>query len=115
MESGIEAAAELDRALRRDSFSARGFAAFSRRQRRRYETFRQFVIGFYSPQFRELFFDPEPPRRVFQAVGTVLSGRWNARLRARLMTWFFFAVVGLQKRFSFARARFRRDATAGYP
>ena len=40
MESGIEAAAELDRALTRNDFSARSFAAFSRRQRRRYQTFR---------------------------------------------------------------------------
>ncbi|HYS54411.1 MAG TPA: NAD(P)/FAD-dependent oxidoreductase [Thermoanaerobaculia bacterium] len=115
MESGIEAAAELDRALRRNNFSARSFAAFSRRQRRRYETFRQFVIGFYSPQFRDLFFDPEPPRRMFQAVVTVLSGRWNARLRTRLMNAIFFALVALQKRFTFVRGRFRRDATAGYP
>src|SRR6266480_6577615 len=35
MESGIEAAAELDRAMRRNAFTARSFAAFSRRQRRR--------------------------------------------------------------------------------
>ena len=115
MESGIEAAAELDRAVRRNDFSARNFAAFSRRQRRRYETFRQFVIGFYSPQFRDLFFDPEPPRRMFRAVVTVLSGRWNARPATRFMNSLFFALVALQKRFKFARSRFRRDATAGYP
>jgi len=115
MESGIEAAAELDRALRENNFSARSFAAFSRRQRRRYETFRRFVIGFYSPQFRDLFFDPKPPRRMFQAVVTVLSGRWNTRLRTRMMNSLFFALVALQRRFTFVRTRFRRDATAGYP
>ena len=115
MESGIEAAAELDRALSRNNFSARTFAQFSRRQKRRYETFRRFVIGFYSPAFRDLFFDPKPPRSMFQAVVTVLSGRWNARLRTRIMNQLFFIFVAMQKRFKLARTRFRRDATAGYP
>jgi flavin-dependent dehydrogenase len=115
MESGIEAAAELDRALRRNDFSARSFAAFSKRQRRRYETFRRFVIGFYSPEFRDLFFDPEPPRSMFRAVVTVLSGRWNSRLRTRIMNRLFFILVAMQKRFALVRVRFRRDPTAGYP
>ena len=115
MESGIEAAAELDRALARNDFSARRFAAFSRRQRRRYRTFRRFVVGFYSPQFRDLFFDPNPPRRMFRAIVTILAGRWNASLRTRWMNHLFFLVVALQKRFSLARRRFRRDGTAGYP
>lgn len=115
MESGIEAAAELDRALAQNEFSARSFAAFSRRQRKRYETFRRFVVGFYSPQFRDLFFDPQPPRAMFRAVVTVLSGRWNASLRTRLLNHLFFAFVAIQKRFRIGRVRFRRDATAGYP
>ncbi|HMC22495.1 MAG TPA: NAD(P)/FAD-dependent oxidoreductase [Thermoanaerobaculia bacterium] len=115
MESGIEAAAELDRALTRNDFSARSFAAFSRRQRRRYQTFRRFVIGFYSPQFRDLFFDPHPPRTMFQAVVTVLAGRWNSSLRTRLLNHLFFGMVAIQKRFNIGRLRFRRDATAGYP
>ena len=115
MESGIEAAAELDRALRSNDFSARSFAAFSKRQKKRYQAFRRFVIGFYSPEFRDLFFDPEPPRSMFQAVVTVLSGRWDARLRTRILNRAFFILVALQKRFALARVRFRRDATAGYP
>src|SRR5438093_2664570 len=115
LESGIEAAAELDRALTRNNFSARSFAAFSRRQRRRYQTFRRFVIGFYSPQFHDLFFDPHPPRTMFQAVVTVLAGRWNSSLRTRLLNHLFFGMVAIQKRFNIGRLRFRRDATAGYP
>ena len=114
MESGIEAAAELDRALARKRFSARQFAEFSRRQRRRYETFRRFVIGFYTPEFRDLFFDSDPPKRIFQATATVLSGVWDASLRTRIMNRVFFALVAVQKRVNLVRARFRRDATAGY-
>lgn len=115
MESGIEAAIELDRALTRNRFSARQFASFSRRQKMRYETFRRFVIGFYSPEFRDLFFDPEPPRQMFRAIVTVLSGKWDASLRTRVLNRLFFALVALQKRAAIVRPRFRRDATAGYP
>ncbi|MDP9191964.1 MAG: tryptophan 7-halogenase [Acidobacteriota bacterium] len=115
MESGIEAAAELDRALAQNQFSARRFAAFSRRQKKRYETFRRFVIGFYSPHFRDLFYDADPPPHIFRAVVTVLAGRWDASWRARLLNRGFFAMVALQKRMNVAKARFRRDATAGYP
>jgi flavin-dependent dehydrogenase len=115
LESGIEAAGELDRALRTNDFSARNFAAFSKRQRKRYITFRDFVIGFYTPQFRDLFFNPSPPEHLFQAVVTVLAGRWNASLKTRVLNRAFFLLVALQKRFSFSRLLFRRDATAGYP
>ena len=115
MESGIEAAIELDRALARNDFSARQFAAFSRRQRRRFKTFRRFVVGFYTPQFRDLFFDPNPPRHIFKAVVTVLAGKWDSSLRTRLLNRVFFAIVAIQKRFSLTRMMFRRDPSAGYP
>jgi flavin-dependent dehydrogenase len=115
LESGIEAAVELDRALTRNRFSARDFASFSRRQRKRFATFRRFVIGFYTPQFRDVFFDPSPPRHVFRAVVTVLAGRWNTSLRTRLLNHLFFAFVAVQKRVSLVTARFKRHGSAGYP
>lgn len=115
MESGIEAAAELDRASARNDFSARAFAAFSRRQTRRFLAFRRFVVGFYSPQFRDLFFSPEPPSILFRAVVTVLAGNWNPGLWTRAMNRVFFFFVELQKRYSPATRLFRRDPSAGYP
>ena len=115
MESGIEAAEALDRASKWNRFVAATFRGNSRRQRRRYETFRRFVVGFYTPEFRDVFFDPDPPEHIFRAVVTVLSGRWDAGPRTRALNQAFFAVVALQKRFGLARARFRRDAAAGYP
>ena len=115
MESGIEAAEELDRALARNRFSAREFAAFSRRQRKRYEIFRRFVIGFYTPEFRDLFFDADPPKSIFRSVTTVLAGVWDIDLRTRITNQVFFALVALQKRMNLVRSRFRRDASAGYP
>jgi flavin-dependent dehydrogenase len=115
LESGIEAAHELDRALSKKKFSARSFAAYSRRQRKRFRTFRRFVLGFYTPQFRDLFFKPNPPPLLFRAVVTVLAGRWNASLRTRLLNNIFFAIVALQKRFSLSRRIFNRNTMAGYP
>jgi flavin-dependent dehydrogenase len=115
MESGIEAAAELHRARTRNDFSASSFAAFSRRQRKRFETFRRFVTGFYTPQFRDIFFSPEPPSLVFRSVVTMLAGKWNASLWTRFLNHLFFGIVSIQKRFKIARPIFRRDRDAGYP
>jgi flavin-dependent dehydrogenase len=115
MESGIEAAAALHRAATRDDFSTAAFAAFSRRQAKRFLAFRRFVVGFYSPQFRDLFFSPEPPTLIFRAVVTVLAGNWNPGLWTRAMNRIFFLFVALQKRYSPATRLFRRDAGAGYP
>src|SRR5437764_274885 len=115
MESGIEAAAELHRALERNDFSASSFAAFSRRQRKRFETFRRFVVGFYTPQFRDVFFSPDPPKLIFRSVVTILAGRWNAGLWTRFLNQLFFAMISIQKRLNITPPVFRRDRDAGYP
>jgi 2-polyprenyl-6-methoxyphenol hydroxylase-like FAD-dependent oxidoreductase len=115
MESGIEAAAELHRALERNDFSEASFAAFSRRQRKRFQTFRRFVVGFYTPQFRDVFFSPQPPKLIFRSVVTVLAGKWNASLWTRFMNQLFFGMVSIQKRLNITRPVFRRDRDAGYP
>ena len=114
MESGIEAAAELDRAMARNDFSASTFTAFSRRQRKRFETYRRFVVGFYTPQFRDIFFNPHPPKLIFRSVVTILAGRWNASLWTRFLNQLFFAMVSIQKRFTITPSAFRRDKSAGY-
>jgi flavin-dependent dehydrogenase len=115
MESGIEAAAELHRGFMRNDFSASSFGAFSRRQRKRFERFRRFVTGFYTPQFRDIFFSPEPPSLIFRSVVTMLAGKWNASLWTRFLNQLFFGMVSIQKRFKIARSIFRRDRDAGYP
>src|SRR5207244_3517918 len=115
MESGIEAAAELHRALVRNDFSASNFAAFSRRQRRRFQSFRRFVVGFYTPQFRDVFFSPEPPDPIFRSVVTILAGKWNPTLWTRFLNHLFFGLVSIQKRLNVTRLNFRRDPDAGYP
>lgn len=115
MESGIEAAEALDRASARGAFSSREFAGFSRRQTERFEAFRRFVVGFYSPEFRDLFFSSEPPAMLFRAVVTVLAGNWKPGPWTRAMNRLFFFFVAMQRRFSPSTRLFRRDAAAGYP
>lgn len=115
LESGIEAAVELDGALKTNDFSAARFAKFSRRQHKRFERFRRFVLAFYTPEFRDVFFNPEPPRTIFRSVVTILAGRWNTCLWTRFLNQLFFGMVWIQKRFKLTEFVFRRDRDAGYP
>jgi flavin-dependent dehydrogenase len=97
LESGVEAGQALDRALRRGDLSARAFAAFDRRQRRRYRAFRRFVLAFYRRGFRDLFFQPVPMPVVFRAVVTMLAGYWRPSWSARAWQRFFFLLTRLQE------------------
>jgi flavin-dependent dehydrogenase len=115
MESGIEAARALDRAAREGDFSARALAGFDRRQRRRFEVYRRFVLAFYRPEFRDLFFQPGPPHALFRALVTVLAGNWRPRLRTRLLIEIFFLFVRLQRHFRLVERIARRDPAAGFP
>jgi flavin-dependent dehydrogenase len=114
LESGIEAARELDRAARGGDFSEARFAAFDRRQRRRFEVYRRFAVAFYTPWFRDLFFQPGPPPAIFRAVVTVLGGNWQPSLWTRFLIQVFFGFVALQRRFPLADRIARRDAAAGF-
>jgi flavin-dependent dehydrogenase len=99
MESGLEGAQAVDAGLARGDVSARAFRTFDRRQRARYRSFRRFVRGFYTPEFRDLFFSPDPPRRLFRSVITVFAGYWRPSLVTRAWVAIFFLIVRLQARF----------------
>ena len=77
-------------------------ARFDRRQRARYAAFRRFVLGFYTPAFRDLFFSADPPKYMFRAVVTVLAGYWRPSFVTRAWLALFFLSVRLQQRFGFA-------------
>jgi flavin-dependent dehydrogenase len=106
LESGLEGAQAIDRALARGRVTAGAFAAFDRRQRQRYASFRRFVLGFYTPAFRDLFFSNDPPKHMFRAVVTVLAGYWRPSLATRVWLALFFFSVRLQRRFGFAESYF---------
>jgi hypothetical protein len=94
LESGVEAGAALGRALAAGDLSAPAFAAFDRRQRRRYRVYRRFVLGFYTRGFRDLFYQPD--LSVFRAIVTSLAGNWRPSLGARLRQRAFFVGARLQ-------------------
>jgi flavin-dependent dehydrogenase len=102
LESGLEGARAIERALDTGRFTAQTFAPFERRQRQRYAAFRRFVLGFYSTAFRDLFFSADPPKHMFRAVVTVLAGYWRPSLPTRLWLALFFLSVKMQARFGFA-------------
>ena len=102
LESALEGARAIDAGLARGDLSARTFRRFDRRQRARYESFRRFVRGFYTPAFRDLFFSPDPPRHLFRGVVTVLAGYWRPSWLTRVWIHLFFLSVRLQARLKFA-------------
>ena len=97
LESGLEAAQAVADGLAAGDLSVRQFRRFARRQRQRYRSFRRFVLGFYTPEFRDLFFAEEPPRRMFSALVTVFAGYWRPSLTTRLWVVLFFQLVRLQR------------------
>jgi 2-polyprenyl-6-methoxyphenol hydroxylase-like FAD-dependent oxidoreductase len=109
MESGLEGARAVDAGLSRGDLSSRAFRTFDRRQRARYRSFRRFVRGFYTTAFRDLFFSPDPPPRIFRALITVFAGYWRPSLVTRLRVTAFFLIVRLQAQFKFAASHL------GYP
>jgi flavin-dependent dehydrogenase len=102
LESGLEAAQAVAAGLVAGDLSARRFRRFERRQHQRYRSFRRFVLGFYTPEFRDLFFAEEPPRRMFRALITVFAGYWRPSFATRLWVALFFQLVRLQRWVRFA-------------
>jgi hypothetical protein len=97
LESGLEAAQAVADGLAAGDLSAQQFRRFARRQRRRYRVFRRFVLGFYTSEFRDLFFAEDPPRRMFGALVTVFAGYWRPSLATRIWVALFFQLVRLQR------------------
>ena len=97
LESGLEAAQAVAGGLAAGDLSVRQFHRFARRQRQRYRVFRRFVLGFYTPEFRDLFFAEEPPPRMFRALVSVFAGYWRPSLPTRIWVALFFQLVRLQR------------------
>jgi flavin-dependent dehydrogenase len=102
LESGLEAGRAMADGLAAGDLSARRFAAYARRQRQRYTSFRRFVLGFYTAEFRDLFFAENPAPRMFRALVTVFAGYWRPTVGTRIWVALFFLLVRLQRVFGFA-------------
>ena len=103
LESGLEAAQAVAGGLAADDLSVRRFGPFARRQHQRYRSFRRFVLGFYTAEFRDLFFANDPPPRMFRALVTVFAGYWRPSLGTRTWVSLFFLLVRLQRWVRFVR------------
>jgi flavin-dependent dehydrogenase len=100
LESGLEAGRAMVEALAVNDFSQRRFETYARRQRQRYESFKRFVVGFYTPEFRDLFFAESPPPRMFRALVTIFAGYWRPpAVTTRAWVRLFFLLVRLQRVF----------------
>ena len=102
MESGLEAAQAIDAGLAPTTSPPARFAGSIGVSAAGIASFRRFVLAFYTRGFRDLFFSPDPPRRMFTAIITVLAGYWHPSWRARVWLWLFFLTVRLQVRLKFA-------------
>jgi flavin-dependent dehydrogenase len=98
MQGGLEAAAAIDAGLRAGDVSARTFGAYERVVRRRYHHFRRFVVGFYDPAFRELWFQrPRWLTGIYRAIVSVLAGNWRPSPITRARIEMFFALVAVRR------------------
>jgi len=97
LESGVEAADAIDRALAAGDVSARAFAAFQKVQRRRFKYFRRFARSFYDPWFRDVFMTPTRRLGLTEAIATALAGHWRPSFLNRLRLELFFAAVAVQR------------------
>jgi flavin-dependent dehydrogenase len=97
MQGGLEAAEAIDAGLRAGDLSARCFAAYERRTRRRYHFFRRFAVGFYDPYFRRLLFRRSRWFGIYEAVLSALSGNWRPTLGTRLRIQLFFAIIAIKR------------------
>jgi flavin-dependent dehydrogenase len=97
LESGLEAAQAVLAGLAAGDVSRRRFCRFERRQHQRYRSFRRFVLGFYTAEFRDLFFTEKPPRRMFRSLISVFAGYWRPTLVTRIWVALFFLSVRLQQ------------------
>jgi flavin-dependent dehydrogenase len=119
LESGLEAAQAVAEGLQTGDLSVRRFRPFARRQRRRYLSFRRFVLGFYTPEFRDLFFNEDPPQRMFRSLVTVFAGYWQPSLATRTWVRLFFLLVRLQRwvrlapRLTSSPAAMRQEGSVG--
>lgn len=99
MEGGVEAAELVHEGLRVGDLSRARFRPLELAQIRRYEYFKRFVIGFYTPSFRAVFFRPTSRFGTVEAVLSILAGNWRPSVATRLRVELFFFLIRLQRRF----------------
>ena len=97
MQGGLDVADAIDAGLRDGDLSRRRFRRYERLARARYHHFRRFAVGFYDPNFRDLWFQRTKRGGLYESVLSVLAGNWRPSLALRLRIRLFFTLVALQR------------------
>lgn len=90
---GCDAARCMLKSLEKNRFDGAHIAAYHREQIRRYRFVRRFVVGFYEPALRDLFYSPRDGFGMTQAVLKVLAGAWSPTLKDQIGLGAFFAAA----------------------
>ena len=101
MATGEKAAETIDRVLdRRAIVRKKDLRSYERFARRGFQRFRRYVVGFYEPAFREIFYSKPPVRALYSSVTSILAGGVFARsglLRFWSGLFLFFAGREIRK------------------
>lgn len=100
MSTGEKAADEIIRVLaRRETVREADLKRYERFARRGFKEFRQYVVGFYNPGFRDVFYQHPPVKWLYTAVTSILAGGVFARnLPLRFWSRMFLFFVGREMR-----------------
>jgi flavin-dependent dehydrogenase len=99
MSSAFRAADAVDRALERRRYDRKQFAAYERFVKSAVGTYREFVRGFYTPEFAEVMMYPSDKLQLRQAVTSLLAGHGFDTFPVSWRIWIFRAITRANKRF----------------
>jgi flavin-dependent dehydrogenase len=100
LSTGVRVADDVARALRRKGrLDAADLASYERWARRGLDHFRRYILGWYTPEFVEVFTGRPPLELLRAGVSTALAGRAFSRgLGQRLLEGVFFSLVAVERR-----------------
>lgn len=112
LSSAFRAATAADQALARGRFSRRAFRSYERWLNKTVDTYRDFVKGFYRPEFAEVMMHPSDNLQLRQAVTSLLAGHSDS-LSVAWRIWIFRNITRLNKDHRLVpRLHARRQAAA---
>lgn len=108
--SGEDAADALDIALSTPHRAPREFARYEKKLNRVMDLYLRFVTAWYTPEFIEVFVNPERRLQLPRAINSVLAGNLGASWKIRWRMEVFYLLVWLQRHIRVVK---RLDLTPG--
>ncbi len=111
MIGAFRAAEAVEAALEKNHFKRSAFSAYDRWLHRGITTYRNFVKGFYAPEFVEVMMHPSDKLQLRQAVTSLLAGHGVDSFDVTWRIWIFRAITRVNRRFALTpRLPGRREA-----